>query len=253
MKNTWNMMRLLCGDTPRDASGMLGVAHAGEPFRVTYWATAVWNDEHKIMIDTAVREEDEHPWYTRIVNEVKPEQRMPAKLMSALGWKPEDVDIVINTHLHYDHTGYNYLFKNATFYCQRADWDYAFAGPQTGFRAFYKADNFDKRAVNYTSWHFLDGEAEILPGIVCIPTPGHAVGHQSVLVSTAEGVVCVAGDAVNTKLSIDSDINVGPIMDGVAQKESYARIRRCADRIISSHDMPSDEVYDLQTSGFPLL
>lgn len=250
-KNTWNIMRLRAGETKRKAGGFLGLGHANEEFTVTYWIFAVWNDEHKIVIDTGVNEEDEDPWYTSIPNLVKPEERLPRQLKDNLGWEVEDVDTVILTHLHYDHTGYAYLFKNADFYVQREEYEYGINCVQEGFGLFYKKSNFDKNAIKYSSLRLLDGETQILPGIVCIPTRGHTVGHQSVLVDTAEGAICVTGDAVNAKLALDEEINAGPLVDGIAQKNAYKKIKQVAQMVCTAHDMDAEDVYDHQTSGFP--
>ena len=253
MKNTWHIMRLRGGDTPRDAGGFLGAAHAKETYYVTYWCYALWNDEHKIIVDTCVNIDDETPWYTPVLNNVKPEERLPYQLEHALGWKPEDVDIVINTHLHYDHTGYNYLFKNADFYVQRKEYDFAMNCPTSGFGFAYKKANYDKNAVAYTSWRFLDGEQEILPGIICFPTPGHTIGHQSLLVNTEEGTLCIASDAVKTLAALEVDLNAGGPISGDVNNEAYKKIRQIAQRIIPSHDMNGPEVYDHQASGFHIL
>lgn len=79
MNNTWNIMRLRAGDTPRKKTGMFGNAKAAEDMLVTYWCFAVWNDEHKIIIDCGVNEEDENPWYTATPNNVPAEQKFPAQ------------------------------------------------------------------------------------------------------------------------------------------------------------------------------
>lgn len=110
--STWKIMRLRCGHTVRDAVNFLGVAHAKEDYQVTFWSYAIWNEQYKILVDTGVNREDEQPWYTKVPNIVKDEERLDRQLEDHLGWKPEEVDAVIFTHLHYDHTGYAYLFKN---------------------------------------------------------------------------------------------------------------------------------------------
>ena len=251
--STWNIMRLRGGTTPRKKTAMFGNAKAAEDMLVTYWCFAVWNDEHKIIIDCGVNEEDEHPWYNPPANTVPPEDKLPAQL-DYLGWKPEDVDTVIFTHLHYDHTGYAYLFKNAKFYVQCAEYDVAMNEPQKGYFAFYKRGNYDKNAIKYSAWRFLDGETEILPSLIAVPAPGHAIGHQSILVDTEEGAVCVTGDAVNVKFALDNNVTHGlPLHDGIAQLKSYEKIRQIADRVATAHDEECEDVYNHQTGGFPLV
>ena len=251
--NIWKIMRIRQGQTPRDAAGFLGGAHAKEEYNVTFWCWAVWNETHKILIDTGIHPEDEHPWYTNVPIKIAPEEKLPVQLKEHLGWEPEDVDIVIHTHLHYDHAGNDYLFKNAKFIIQRDEFEYGMNCPETGFGFAFNKKRYDKNAVPYFNWILLDGEEQVLPGIICFPTHGHTVGHQSILINTEEGAICITGDAVNCKVSIDEDFNAGPLTSGWEQKESYKQIRQVAQRIISSHDINSVEVYDHQTRDFPLL
>lgn len=251
--SNWTVMRLRAGDTPRKKTAMFGNARATEDMLATYWVFAVWNDEHRIIVDCGVNEEDETPWYPAPKNNVPDDQKLPAQL-EYLGWKPEDVDTVIFTHLHYDHTGYAYLFKDARFYVQRSEYEIAMNEPQQGYFAFYKRSNYDKHAIRYSAWRFLDGETEIYPGLMAIPTPGHAVGHQSVLVDTDEGAVCITGDAVNVKYALDNNVTNGlPLYDGIAQLRSYEKIRQIADRVATAHDEDAPGVYNHQVSGFPLI
>lgn len=249
MEQLWNIMVLNCGHTVRESAQFTGGLNAGKPHQLQFWCCAVWNDEHKIVVDTALREEDEHPWYTTVPNVVDDEHRLVNQLKTQLGWEPEDVDIVINTHLHYDHTGQNYRFRNAKFYVQRAEWEFA-CDPHPNFAVAYNPKNFDGDAVPYFNWVFVDGEAQILPGLILIPTPGHTAGHQSVLVRTSAGAVCIAGDAVNCVAALDGDLKAAGTMSNLDQHNTNRKLKRIADYLISGHDEPSDEQFDHQTSGF---
>ena len=98
---------------------------------------------------------------------------------------PRDVLCVVNTHLHFDHCGGNRLFPGVPIHVQRAE------------REAARADGYTiPEWVEFEGATYVehDGEAEILPGVQVVPTPGHTPGHQSVLVSTREGLVVVAGD-----------------------------------------------------------
>ena len=226
--SNWTVMRLRAGDTPRKKTAMFGNARATEDMLATYWVFAVWNDEHRIIVDCGVNEEDETPWYPAPKNNVPDDQKLPAQL-EYLGWKPEDVDTVIFTHLHYDHTGYAYLFKDARFYVQRSEYEIAMNEPQQGYFAFYKRSNYDKHAIRYSAWRF-------------------------VLVDTDEGAVCITGDAVNVKYALDNNVTNGlPLYDGIAQLRSYEKIRQIADRVATAHDEDAPDVYNHQVSGFPLI
>ena len=252
-KDTWNIMRLKGGSSRRNAANFIGPEHDGEPYDVPFWFFAVWNDEHKIIVDTTAGE-DEHLWYTDVPNIILPEEKLPVQIKNALGWDMEDVDIVINTHLHWDHTGYNKAFPNATFYVQREEYEYGINyGMEPGFPLFYKKDNFDKTAVPYHRWHFAEGEEQILPGLMLIPVRGHGKAPQMVLVSTESGEACITGDAVNTMYSLENDYLTPAMMDPDGQLEAYKKVRQIAEFCITSHDLQDEKCYDHQTGGWPEL
>jgi N-acyl homoserine lactone hydrolase len=98
---------------------------------------------------------------------------------------PRDVSRVINTHLHFDHCGGNRLFPGIPIHVQRRERE---AAREPGY-TIPEWVEFD--GATYVE---LDGEAEIVPGVRVLPTPGHTPGHQSVLVDTDDGLVVVAGD-----------------------------------------------------------
>ncbi len=113
--------------------------------------------------------------------------RSVAAALDELDMTPGDIGLVINTHLHFDHCGQNAVFKHAPFYIQRSELSRARTeSPQlTGWFDFMNA-----------RFELLDGDAEVLPGLRVIATPGHTVGHQSVLVDAADGTSDVLiGDA----------------------------------------------------------
>jgi len=145
---------------------------------------------------------------------------------------PGDVGLVINTHLHFDHCGQNAVFKHAAFYVQRAELDRArHQSPQL-------VDWFDFMDARF---ELLDGDAEILPGLSVLATPGHTAGHQSVLVTTGNGTEVLIGDAAykpRQYLSPDEDdLPVGQATDMPAWRESVGRVRATRpDRVHFCHD-----------------
>ena len=98
---------------------------------------------------------------------------------------PREVALVINTHLHFDHCGGNRLFPGVPIYVQRREREAAREPDYT------VPEWVEFAGATYVE---LDGEAEIVPGVRVLPTPGHTPGHQSVLVDTDDGLVVVAGD-----------------------------------------------------------
>ena len=150
--------------------------------------------------------------------------------LAALGVKPDDVAIVVNSHLHFDHAGNNRAFPNATFVVQGEH--LAWAKGRPNFPAIY----WDDPALRYMP---TSGRARVAAGIEVVPTPGHAPGHQSLVVDLAEtGRVVLCGDAAFTRANLERGEIPG--QDPVAGKESLAVIRSLVkddlERAFTSHD-----------------
>ncbi len=118
------------------------------------------------------------------------------------GVAPEDVDLVINTHLHSDHCGGNTLlddagcivpaFPNAEYWAQRLEYaDAAFPNERT--RGTYFAENFAP-LLDSGRMKLIDGEVEVLPGMRCVMTPGHTRAHMSVVFEQGGETALVVAD-----------------------------------------------------------
>jgi N-acyl homoserine lactone hydrolase len=100
-----------------------------------------------------------------------------------------DVVAVVNSHLHFDHCGQNRLFAGKPIYVQTGE-----------YRVVREPDYTVPEWVDFpgAGYELLDGEAELLPGVRALPTPGHTRGHQSLLVDSEGGQILLAGQAVYT-------------------------------------------------------
>ena len=96
------------------------------------------------------------------------------------------IDIVVNTHLHFDHCGGNHLFAGKPIYVQRQELDDARSEEDYTIREWV-----DPPGVEYVP---VDGELELLPGLRLVPAPGHSRGMQVVVVETGGRPVVVGGD-----------------------------------------------------------
>jgi N-acyl homoserine lactone hydrolase len=96
------------------------------------------------------------------------------------------VDLVINTHLHFDHCGGNHLFTSSPIYVQRQELDDARSEHGYTIREWVEAPG-----VQYVP---VDGPLELLPGLRVVPAPGHTRGSQVVVVETGGRPVVVGGD-----------------------------------------------------------
>jgi N-acyl homoserine lactone hydrolase len=144
-----------------------------------------------------------------------------ADALAKLDMSPADISLVINTHLHFDHCGQNAVFKHAPFYVQRTELDRARR------QSPLLADWFDFAGARF---ELLDGDAEIVPGLSVIATPGHTVGHQCVVVETGDGSPdLLIGDAAYTPRQytgpLDQELPPGQAADRTAWETSMGRVR----------------------------
>ena len=99
---------------------------------------------------------------------------------------PAGIDVVVNTHLHFDHCGGNHLFAGRPIHVQRRELDDARHAEDYTIREWV-----DPPGVEYVE---VDGAHDLLPGIRLVPTPGHTPGSQVVLVEADGRSVVIAGD-----------------------------------------------------------
>jgi N-acyl homoserine lactone hydrolase len=102
------------------------------------------------------------------------------------GFDLAGIDMVVNTHLHFDHCGGNHLFADRPIYVQRQELEDARSRDDYTIREWV-----DAPGVQYVP---VDGELELLPGLRLVPAPGHTRGTQVVVVETGGRPLVVAGD-----------------------------------------------------------
>src|SRR5262249_9433020 len=120
-----------------------------------------------------------------------PGEEISARL-EATDRDPAGIDLVINSHFHFDHVGGNALIPNATMLVQRREWD-AGMDPDTAARRGFNPRDFDLGH----KLRLVDGEHDVFGdgSVVCLPTHGHTPGHQSLRVRHDGGEVVLAADA----------------------------------------------------------
>jgi glyoxylase-like metal-dependent hydrolase (beta-lactamase superfamily II) len=230
----WTVKAIQVGSIELDRSAMTHFKGKGEKITVPIWCAGATDGVHKVLVDTGIRDLEEYRKSEPGVSQTK-EQDTVRAVKRIMGWEAEDVDIVINTHLHCDHSGSNGKFKKATFYVQKKEWEAAFA-PLVPEAPFYDTLCYDKHAVNYFQWEFLEGDTQILPGLRVITTPGHTRGHQSVLFYTKEGVVCVSGDICNVAENVNENLEPNIVVMVPEVYESFQKIRQTSHYILPGHE-----------------
>jgi len=124
----------------------------------------------------------------------------------AAGFEPADVDIVLNTHLHFDHAGGNTLidedgvirpsFPEARYVVQKGELGFS-ASLNERIRASYLQENYEV-VTEDGLWDLLEGDAEVTEGVRVVPTPGHTPFHQSVLIQSDGETACYLADVCPT-------------------------------------------------------
>ena len=130
--------------------------------------------------------------------------------LSAAGISPGDIDIVINTHLHFDHCGWNTVrqgdkivatFPNAQYYVQEGEWQHARRQHERDAIS-YISDNYDPLIAN-GQMHLLKGDQDIVPGISVQVFPGHTQNMQAVIIKSGGQTACYISDLIPTAAHID--------------------------------------------------
>jgi N-acyl homoserine lactone hydrolase len=115
----------------------------------------------------------------------------------------DSIDIVVNTHLHFDHCGGNHLFAGKPIYVQRRELDDARSKDDYTIDAWVEAPG-----VEYIQ---VDGEFEVLPGLRLVPAPGHTRGLQVVVVETGGRPAVVGGDVAVSYAELDEPSTEGQL------------------------------------------
>ncbi|MCI3241591.1 N-acyl homoserine lactonase family protein [Streptomyces spinosisporus] len=138
----------------------------------------------------------------------RPRRRDLRDALSAAGVAPEDISLVANCHLHFDHCGGNPLLGGKPILVQ----DVELTTARNGDYTFDELIDFPAAA-----YEELTGETEVWPGVWIIPTPGHTQGHQSLVLRQSDGTVVLAGQAHDFASHFASDqLARRAALDGVA-------------------------------------
>ena len=161
--------------------------------------------DHTVLIETGVG--------NKLSEKMVQIYGQPALLLdnlSAAGFAPEDFDIVINTHLHFDHCGWNTIrqggkvvatFPKAQYYVQQGEWQYAQKASERD-RISYISDNYDPLAAS-GQMQLLRGDQEIVPGVSVRVLRGHTEHMQAVMITSGGKTACYISDLIPTVAHLD--------------------------------------------------
>lgn len=224
--------------------------HEG-PREIVYYVWLIRNHERTIIVDLGFdrRSGDERG---RVMI------REPLDAFAALGVEVAEVDTVIITHMHYDHVGNVPEFKNAEFVLQEREIAYC-----TGKPMRYPACNFSfdvehvtdiVRANFQARVRFVDGDAEIAPGVSVHLVGGHTGGLQFVRVETEVGPLIIASDAAHfydTVTTGNPFTIIANLPEMMAGHERIFELGAAPERVVPGHDPLVSEIFP-EYMGDPL-
>jgi len=211
---------------------------------LTVYSWYIKGPDKKILVDTSCPLE--------IVREHRPNPEEIMTFEDALkkvNLTPEEIDIVIQTQLHYDHCGNTAKCQNAEVIVQKEELEFGLA-PHPLFAGLY-----DRRLFSRLKLRIVEGDTIIDNGVQLLFTPGHSPGGQSVAVKTAEGLAIITGFCCNmhtfklpeeitgyTVKSLDELEAMWPVrapgihVNPLQAFNSALRVKGLADIIIPNHD-----------------
>lgn len=125
----------------------------------------------------------------------RPRRTELREALAAIGAQLPDIRLAANCHLHFDHCGGNLGLSQIPVFVQETELDTARRVQDYTLPELIEGNRFER----------VSGQAEVLPGVSLIPTPGHTAGHQSLIVRQPDGAVIVAGQSHDTATHYAAD------------------------------------------------
>ena len=195
----------------------------GEQARIPVYSVLIEHDDGLFLFDTGIDLGHMNRVLPFELPEQTAEQTIPAQL-AACGFELGDVTTLVNSHLHIDHVGGNQLFAGTKARNVLHAKELAQARNHEPFEFFgYSDKSWDYEGANLVP---VTGDFELAKGLALYETPGHTVGHQSVIVDTPDGGAVMIGDAAFTadiyREADDADLTIwdGQYTDRTAWSES---------------------------------
>lgn len=169
------------------------------------------------------------------------------EVMRAAGVTAEEVDTVLLSHLHFDHTGWNTteeaagpapVFANARHLVQQREWDHWTSSDDS--KAAARFDDVLAPLEDAALLDLIDGERAITSELVAIPTPGHTPGHMSFVLASGGERAYLLGDAAHHPVQLSeptwsSNADIDPALATQTRTALFARIEREEALIASGH------------------
>ena len=216
----------------------------GPQVRIPSYAVLVEHDDGLVLFDTGFDLEHTNAVLPFELPEQTEEQSVPRQLELA-GFSVSDVTTLVNSHLHFDHVGGNKHFSGIPNVLHETE--LAQARDHEPFEFFgYSDKTWDHDGAQFET---ISGDVELAKGLWLFETPGHTVGHYSLLISGDSDAkpMLFAFDVVYTQPALEKGIQPGFHIDPRAGVRSIARVKEIAAErgtdVYFSHDMDAFETY----------
>ncbi len=219
----------------------------GVEFRFPVYALYVDHPDGKILIDTGF----DKAWVERKLPFEQPTQTDEQRIenqRALIGVRPEEIDVVVNSHLHFDHCSNNTLFPQAKFIFSKSELRHAYV-PDPWERLGYDPELVVMPGMKVELLELGHFEYEVVPGITLIETPGHSAGHLSVIIRPGgdHAPLVFPLDVAYTRHNLEDRVLMGLHTDPADLLDSMVRIeniaRRIGGKIFFSHDPEEYEGY----------
>lgn len=242
--DTYKIKPLMLSKVMSEKGPMTYLSYLGQPIIRPYVMWYIQAMGKNVLIDTAIEAEDYRNYHPGFNNGPFESVQTFEEALAKVNCTPDDIDIVIQTHLHMDHIYNTSKCRNAVVYVQTKEFEFSL-NPHAIFEICYPRD-----IIKNLVFELIDGEKTILPGIKVMPVPGHTPGCQAVIIDTEEGKAVITGFcSIKENFYPPEDVkeNVTPfasypvIAPGVHTDlfqafESALKVKQIADIIIPVHD-----------------
>lgn len=221
-----------------DVSVLSPQAARGRRLRIPVYSYLIQTSDSLILLDTGCSHQCRtNPagllgadTFKVLKPDLTPTDHIVAQL-GALHLIPADIDLVVNSHCHFDHAGGNEGFPTNRFGIQQLEYQAAEEDRETYPDLAFRPPDLSRLTL-------FRGDTELAPGATLISTPGHTLGHQSLLVELSDRAVLITSDAVYTKSHFSVE-HLGAAKDPALARASLKRlleISRDGARPFFSHD-----------------
>lgn len=218
------------------------LCNAGEKFPCPVIAYLIIGNGLKILVDSGPCDTE---WATKYHHGFarSPEMELPVAMEKAAGLRPDDIDFLIMTHLHWDHCFNTEFFPKQKIYVQKTEMEYALNPLPTHYVSYEHPGAGLKQPwlPQKDQFVLVDGDTELVPGIKVVTLPGHSPGFQGIQVNTTAGRYLIAGDCLSCYDNWEGTDRWKRIPGGVHVDlqevyDTLDKIEKIADFILPGHD-----------------